>query len=80
MDPDDAIQAWCFRGLVLPAGDGGGPRLKGGVLKLEELERFAARVRAEMPAAGIYAHEYGLRAVWSDGGGKGPRMDWSDWE
>lgn len=76
----DPISSWRFRGITLAAGEGGGPRIKGGLLDLHDLERFAQRVRAEMPGALIVCHEYGLRAVASDGGGQGPRLDWSDWE
>lgn len=75
----DAVKQWQFKGLILLSQETG-PRIRGGSLDLEELSLFVQRVRTEMPGALVVCHEHGLRAIWSDGSGDGPRLDWSDWE
>lgn len=76
------ITEWSLRGLILTAVGETGPRVKGGVLDLDELALFVHRVRTEMPGATIVCHEYGLRAIASAriGGADAPKLDWSDWD
>lgn len=73
-----SLNIWRHEGVTLMAGDGAGT-MHGGRVGLDELEEFIGYVRKHMPHAVVVVHNYGLRAVHTEGV-DGPRMEWRDWD